>query len=88
MSVSAIRSSSLISIHLVHDLRAAVVAVGFVDFAEFRRDYLLELLVAGQNFAQLSDEVADGLQFLQNFVDRELGQAMQFATRGMASICA
>ena len=34
-------------------------------------------LLAGQNFLQLGDQLADGLQFLENFVDRELRQAMQ-----------
>src|SRR5208283_3788267 len=64
-------------VHLVHDLRAAVVAVSFVDLAQLGGDYLLELPVAGQDFAQFRDEVADGLQFLEDFVNRELRQAME-----------
>jgi hypothetical protein len=53
-------------------LRPAVVAVGLVDFPELRGDDCLELFVAGQNFAEFGDEFADGLEFLENFVDGEL----------------
>ena len=64
-------------VDLVDDLRAAIVAVGFVDFAELGGDDLLELFLAGKNFFQLGDEFADGFQFLENFVDGELRQAME-----------
>ena len=37
-------------VDLVDDLRAALVAVGFVDFAELGGDDLLEFLLAGKNF--------------------------------------
>ena len=75
--MSAIRSSSLISSTLVDDLRAALVAVGFVDFAQLGGDDLLQFLLAGENFFQLGDQLADGFQFLENFVDGELRQAVQ-----------
>ncbi len=58
-------------------MRAAVVAVGLVDFAQLAGDDLLELFVAGENFAQLCNQVADGLQFLENLVDGKLRKAVQ-----------
>src|SRR6266851_4484767 len=64
-------------IDLVDDLRAAIVPVRFVHFAQLADDDLLEFFVAGENFLQLGDEFADGLQFLENFIDRELREAVQ-----------
>ena len=64
-------------VDLVDNLRAAVVAVGFVHFAQLRGDDLLEFLVARQNLAQLGDQFTDGLQFLEDFVDGELRQPVQ-----------
>src|SRR5712664_4458588 len=64
-------------IDLVHDLSAAIVSVCFVHFAKLGDDDLLEFLVACQNLAQLGDQFANGLQFLQDFVDRELRQPVQ-----------
>ena len=64
-------------VDLVHDLRAAIVAVGFVNFAQFPGDDLLEFLVAGENLFQFRDQVANRLQFLENFVDGELREAVQ-----------
>ena len=64
-------------VDFVDNLRAPVVAIGFVDFAQLRGDDLLEFLVAGEDFAQFGDEVADGLQFLENFIDGELREAVE-----------
>src|SRR5467141_5115729 len=64
-------------IDLVDDLRAAIVSVGFVHFAQLADDDLLEFLVACQNLAQLGDQFTNGLQFLDNFVDRKLRQPVQ-----------
>ena len=61
----------------VDDLRAPVVAVIFLDFAQLADDHLLQLLFAGQNFLQLGDQRADLGQFLQDFVDGELRQPVQ-----------
>src|SRR5258707_7462238 len=64
-------------VDLVHDLSAAIVSVCFVHFAKLGDDDLLEFLVACQNLAQLADQFPNGLQFLQDFVDRELRQPVQ-----------
>src|SRR6266851_2100327 len=64
-------------IDLVDDLRAAIVSVRFVHFAQLADDDLLEFLVARQNLAQLGDQFTNGFQFLQDFVDRELRQPVQ-----------
>ncbi len=48
-----------------------------MDFAQLARDDLLELFVARKDFAQFGDQVADGLQFLDNFIDGELREAVQ-----------
>src|SRR5580704_9783791 len=74
-------------VDLVHDLRAAVVAVSLVDFAQFAGDDLLELFVARQDFAQLGDQVANGLQFLNNFVDGELREAVQLQFEDRIDLC-
>src|SRR6266849_6639237 len=64
-------------VDLVDDLRAAIVAVRLLHFLEFAGDDLLQLFVGGENFFQLGDVLADGLQFLENLVDRELRQAVE-----------
>src|SRR6266446_3467708 len=64
-------------VDLVDDLRAAIVAVRLLHFLELAGDDLLQLFVAGEDFFQLGDVLADGLQFLENFVDRELRQAVE-----------
>src|ERR1700690_3983588 len=64
-------------VHLVHDLRAAIIAVGFVDFAKLGGDDLLEFLFTRQNFLEFGDEFANGLQFLENFVNGELREAVE-----------
>src|SRR6267378_663222 len=48
-------------VDLIDNLRAPVVAVGFVYFAQLRDDDLPEFLVARQNFAQLGDQFTNGL---------------------------
>src|SRR5216684_2211059 len=64
-------------VDLVDNLRAAVVAVSFLYFLQLASDDLLQLFVAGEDFFQLGDVLADGFQFLENFVDRELREAME-----------
>src|SRR5262245_19961950 len=64
-------------VHLVHDLRAPVVSVGFLDVAQLGDNDRLEFFVAGQDFFEFGDAFANGFQFLENFVDRELGQAVE-----------
>src|SRR5467141_3478217 len=64
-------------VDLVDDLRAAIVSIRFVHFAQLADDDLLEFLVACQNLAQFGDQFTNGLQLLENFVDGELGQSMQ-----------
>src|SRR4029077_2978675 len=64
-------------VDLVHDLRSPIVAVGFLHFLQLAGDDLLQLFVAGKNFFQLRNVVADGFQFLQNFIDGELREAME-----------
>ena len=64
-------------IHFVDDLRAAIIAIRFVHFAQLGGDDLPKFLVARQDLAQFGDQFANGLQFLENFVDGELRQPMQ-----------
>src|SRR5262245_47084438 len=64
-------------VDLVHDLRAAVVAVRFLDVTQFRDDDRLQLFVAGENLLEFGDALADGFQLFKDFVDRELRQAVQ-----------
>src|ERR1051325_10208383 len=64
-------------VDLVYDLRAPVVAVFLLYFFQLADDHGLQLFLAGQDFFQLGDAVADGLQFFDDFVDGELRQAMQ-----------
>ena len=64
-------------IDLVDDLRAAVVAVRLLHFLQLAGDDRLQFLVARKNFFEFRDVLADRLQFLQDFVDRQLRQAMQ-----------
>ena len=61
----------------VHDLRAALVAVFLLDLAQLADDHLLELLFAGENFLRVRRCARGCLQFLENFVDRELREAVQ-----------
>ncbi len=61
----------------VHDLRAPLVAEILLDLAQFADDHLLQLFLARENFLQLGDLFPDYGEFLQNFVDREPGQAVQ-----------
>ena len=62
---------------LVDDLRAALVAVLVANFFEFLDDDRAQLLVAGQDRFVLGDPLAHLLQFVQNLVDGELGQAIE-----------
>jgi len=87
ISVSAIRSSSLISSTLVHDLSAAIVSVCFGHFAKLGDDDLLESLVACQNLAQLGDQFAMDFNSFKISSIRELRQPVQLQFE-MASICA
>ena len=64
-------------IHFVHDLCAPVVAVGLLHFLQLGDDHGLQFLLARQNFLKLDDPFADGLQFLENFVDGKLRQTME-----------
>src|SRR5712692_4560590 len=64
-------------VDLVDDLRAAIVSIRFVHFAQLGDDDLSEFFVARQNLAQLRDQFTNGLQFLENFVDGELRQPVQ-----------
>src|SRR6266849_4338856 len=64
-------------VDLVDNLRAAVVAVSFLYFLQLASDDLLQLFVAGKYFFQFGDVLANGFQFLENFVDRELREAME-----------
>src|SRR5260370_2409089 len=61
----------------VDDLRAAIVVVRLLHFLELAGNDLLELSVAGENFFQFGDLLADRLQFLEDFVDGELREAME-----------
>src|SRR5215469_1571682 len=58
-------------------LGAAVVAIGFHHFAQLGDDDAAKLFVAGQDFVQFLDTLADFSQFLENFVDREAREAVQ-----------
>src|SRR6266567_4276871 len=64
-------------VDLVHDLRAPVIAEVLLNFLQLADDHGLQLLLARQNFFQLGDALADGLQFLEDFVDGKLRQAVQ-----------
>src|ERR1700730_4299009 len=64
-------------VDLVYDLRASSVAIGLLDFLQLAGDYLLQLFVAGKDFFQLGDVLADGLQFLDDFVDGKLREAVE-----------
>src|ERR1700730_10840915 len=64
-------------LHAVHDLRATVVAIGLEHLPEFGDDHAPELLIARQDFTQLPDLRADFCELLQDFIDREPGQAME-----------
>src|SRR6266478_1957199 len=64
-------------VDFVHDLRAAVVAVSFLHFLELAGDDLFQFFVARENFFQLGDVFADGFQFLEDFVDGELREAVE-----------
>ena len=48
-------------VDLVHDLRAPVVAVFFLHFFQLAGDHGLQFFLAGQNFFQVGDALADGL---------------------------
>jgi hypothetical protein len=56
-------------VNFIDNLGAAIVAIGFVNFTQFAGDDLLELFIAGQNFLEFGDQLADGLQLLENFVN-------------------
>ena len=64
-------------IDLVDDLRPAVIAVRLLHFLEFAGNDLLEFLLAREDLFQFSDQLADGLQFLKDLVNRKLREAMQ-----------
>ena len=64
-------------IDFVHDLRAAIVAVGFMYFLQLSGNDRLELAIVRQNLFEFVDDGADRLQFLEDVVDGELRQAMQ-----------
>src|SRR5467141_1051869 len=74
-------------VDLVDDLRAAIVSIRFVHFAQLADDDLLEFLVACQNLAQFGDQFTNGLQLLENFVDGELGQTMQLQFEDGVDLC-
>ena len=61
----------------VNDLRAALVAIGFQDFAQLGDDHGFQLLFAVQDFFEFLNALAQLRQFLQDFVDRQLRQAVQ-----------
>src|SRR6266852_5204349 len=64
-------------VDLVDDLRASIVAVRLLHFLELAGDDLLQLFVGGEDFFQLGDVLADGFQFLDDFVDGELREAVE-----------
>src|SRR5438034_273053 len=61
----------------VDDLRAPVIAVILLDFLQLADDDGFEFLLARENLFQLRDAFADGFQFLEDFVDGKLRQAVQ-----------
>jgi hypothetical protein len=73
---SAIRSSSCSSA-LVYDLRAAFVAIFVADLFKLLDDDCAELLVAAQDSLVLIDARTDFSEFLEQLIDRELGQAVE-----------
>ncbi len=64
-------------VDFVHDLGAAFVAVSLVNFAQLRGNDLLQLFFAVENFFQFGDQFANGFQFLENFIDGELREAVE-----------
>ena len=56
---------------------SAFVPVSFLHFLQLAGDDLFQLFVTGKHFFQLGDVLANRFQFLENFVDRELSQAME-----------
>src|ERR1039458_2913929 len=62
---------------LVFDDGAARIAVKLLDLFQFLDDYLAELRLGSENRFVLGNRLAHLLQLVGNFVDRELGQAMQ-----------
>src|SRR6266478_151241 len=64
-------------VDLVDDLRASIVAVRLLHFLELAGDDLLQLFVGGEDLFQLGDVLADGIQFLDDFVDGELREAVE-----------
>ncbi len=61
----------------VHDLRAALVAVRFQDFAQLGNDHALQFFLAVKNFAELGDALANLREFLEDFVHGKLGEAVE-----------
>ncbi len=61
----------------VFDARATDVAVELSNFFEFLDDDAAQFFLGGENGFVLRDFFANVGQFLRDFVDRELGQAMQ-----------
>ncbi len=62
---------------LVDDLRAPRVAILVANLFQFLDDYLAQLFLAGQDGFVLGDALAHLLQFIQQFVDGELRQAVE-----------
>ena len=63
-------------VDLVHDLRAPVVAVLLLYFLQLARDHVLEFFLTCQNLFEFDNFLANGFQFLENLIDRELRQAV------------
>src|SRR3984957_19317320 len=61
----------------IHDLGAALVAIGFYDFSQFGDDHRFQFLFAGEDFAQLGDLFADFLQLGEDVVNGKLSEAVQ-----------
>ena len=62
---------------LVDDLGAALVAVLVADVFEFLDDDLAQLLFAAEDLFVLGDFFPNLAEFVEDFVDRELGEAIE-----------
>src|SRR6185437_10189483 len=61
----------------IHDLGAALVAIGFHHVAQLPDDDRAELFIAGKDFFEFGDAFADLCEFFQNVVHRKLREAVQ-----------
>src|SRR5208282_3149722 len=61
----------------VDDLRAAIVSVSLKDFAQLGDDHGFQFLFAREDFRELGDALADLGEFLEDFIDGELGEAVE-----------